>query len=91
MVPLLSRGMRDHCLAGGVKTGVIVDEVHAIMLPKMFEEMPVKTANAQTRRKKDKDMIDAFIQESVGFEAALDLTQSPTNLAPSRTTSHHLA
>lgn len=96
---------------GDVKTGVIIDEVHAGMVNEMLEAKPVQVracelaarqhgasrdlishahaltptlspqhthaapsphaqvAKAQTRRKKDKDMIDAFIVESVGFEA----------------------
>ena len=54
---------------GGVKTGVLVDEIHAIMIKDMLAASPIKVADAQTRRRKDKDMIDAFITESVGFEA----------------------
>ena len=54
---------------GGVKTGVLVDEIHAIMIKDMLVASPIKVADAQTRRRKDKDMIDAFITESVGFEA----------------------
>jgi len=54
---------------GGVPTAVLIDEVHALMVKDMLEANPVQVAKAQTRRRKDKDMIDAFIVESVGFEA----------------------
>ena len=52
---------------GNVPCAVIVDAAHAVMLPQMLKEKPIKVADAQTRRRKDKDKIDAFITESVGF------------------------
>ena len=57
------------CVKGDVKTGVLVDEVHAMMIKDLLAANPVQVAKAQTRRRKDKDMIDNFIIESVGFEA----------------------
>ena len=40
-----------------------------MMIKDLLAANPVQVAKAQTRRRKDKDMIDNFIIESVGFEA----------------------
>ena len=54
---------------GGVPTGYIVDVGHALSLPKLLAAKPVRVVDAQTRRKKDKDKIDAFITSTMGFAA----------------------
>lgn len=54
---------------GGAQLAVIIDPVRALELPSAFAARPVDVAQAQTRRKKDKLAIDAYIEESVGFAA----------------------
>jgi len=61
----------------GVGLGIILDEAHALGMTELLNKQPIKVANAQARRKKDKDKIDGYIKDSVGFDAVdLALTQA---------------